>query len=43
MLATLLLAAHVFTFDLVDNRVFVDAKINGRGPYHLLLDTGAGS
>jgi hypothetical protein len=29
-------------FDLVDNRVFIAARINGRGPLHLLLDTGAG-
>jgi Aspartyl protease/PDZ domain len=29
-------------FDLVDNRVFIKASINGRGPFHLLLDTGAG-
>jgi aspartyl protease/PDZ domain-containing protein len=29
-------------FDLVDNRVFVEARLNGRGPFHLLLDTGAG-
>jgi len=26
----------------VDNRVFVEAHINGRGPFHFLLDTGAG-
>jgi hypothetical protein len=29
-------------FDLVDNRVFIEIRINGRGPFHLLLDTGAG-
>jgi|HubBroStandDraft_1064217.scaffolds.fasta_scaffold05920_5 hypothetical protein len=29
-------------FDLVDNRVFIEARLNGRGPFHLLLDTGAG-
>jgi len=29
-------------FDLVDSRVFVAARLNGRGPFHLLLDTGAG-
>jgi Aspartyl protease/PDZ domain len=29
-------------FDLVDNRVFIAARLNGRGPFHLLLDTGAG-
>jgi Aspartyl protease/PDZ domain len=29
-------------FDLVDNRVFVEVRLNGRGPFHFLLDTGAG-
>jgi hypothetical protein len=29
-------------FDLVDNRVFVEARLNGRGPFHLILDTGSG-
>jgi len=28
-------------FRLVDNRVFIEAKINGRGPFALILDTGA--
>jgi hypothetical protein len=28
-------------FELVDNRVFVEAKLNGQGPFHVLLDTGA--
>lgn len=28
-------------FHLVDNRVFVPAMLNGRGPYEMLLDTGA--
>lgn len=34
---------HAFTlpFTLVDNRVFVDVALNGRGPFHLILDTGA--
>ena len=40
-------AAHPTTsftlrFDLVDNRVFIEVRLNGRGPFHLLLDTGAG-
>jgi len=26
---------------LVDNRVFIEAKINGKGPFALILDTGA--
>jgi hypothetical protein len=29
-------------FDLVDNRVFIEVRLNGRGPFHFLLDTGAG-
>jgi len=29
-------------FDLVDNRVSVEARLNGRGPFHLILDTGSG-
>lgn len=31
----------VVPFSWIDNRVFVDATIDGRGPFHLLLDTGA--
>ena len=31
----------VVRFDLIDNRIFVNAKVNGQGPFHLLLDTGA--
>jgi hypothetical protein len=30
-------------FELVDNRIFLTARINGRGPFKLLLDTGAGA
>jgi hypothetical protein len=29
-------------FDLVDNRAFIEVRLNGRGPFHFLLDTGAG-
>ena len=29
-------------FELIDNRVFVEAQLNGRGPFHFILDTGAG-
>src|SRR5271155_432897 len=29
-------------FDLVDNRIFIEARLNGRGPFHFLLDTSAG-
>jgi hypothetical protein len=28
-------------FRLVDNRVFVEVKVNGQGPFHFILDTGA--
>src|ERR1044071_1449121 len=27
-------------FELVDNRIFVKVRLNGRGPYHFLIDTG---
>jgi hypothetical protein len=29
-------------FELIDNRVFVEGQLNGRGPFHFILDTGAG-
>src|ERR1700744_3855427 len=48
LLAALLLTAQAAAapvadvrFRLIDNRVFVPAYLNGRGPFHLLLDTGA--
>jgi hypothetical protein len=28
-------------FELIDNRIFVNATINGHGPFHMILDTGA--
>ena len=28
-------------FKLIDNRVFVEVRLNGQGPYHFILDTGA--
>jgi hypothetical protein len=31
----------VVPFDLVDNRAFVDVRLNGKGPFHFILDTGA--
>jgi hypothetical protein len=33
---------HAFTlpFTFVDNRAFVEVTLNGRGPFHLILDTG---
>ena len=27
-------------FELIDNRVFVEVQLNGRGPFHFILDTG---
>jgi len=27
-------------FELIDNRIFVDVRVNGRGPYRFILDTG---
>jgi Aspartyl protease len=29
------------SFELVDNRIFVNVMINGQGPFHMILDTGA--
>src|SRR5581483_11772467 len=29
-------------FEMVDNRVFVTVKVNGKGPFHFILDTGVG-
>lgn len=29
-------------FDFIDNRVFVDVRLNGQGPFHFILDTGSG-
>jgi len=28
-------------FALIDNRVFVNVRLNGKGPFHFILDTGA--
>jgi hypothetical protein len=30
-------------FELVDNRIFVNVMLEGRGPFRFILDTGAGS
>src|SRR5580704_9932929 len=29
-------------FEMIDNRVFVEMRLNGRGPFHFILDTGDG-
>jgi hypothetical protein len=31
----------VVPFELIDNRIFIDARLDGQGPFHLILDTGA--
>src|SRR5215468_10967167 len=28
-------------FELIDNRVFIEVQLNGQGPFHFILDTGA--
>jgi hypothetical protein len=30
-------------FEMVDNRIFVDVRLEGRGPFKFILDTGGGS
>src|SRR4051812_8340926 len=34
-------ASFTVPFRLVDNRVFIETKLNGKGPFSLILDTGA--
>ena len=34
-------ASFVLPFELIDNRVFVDVMLDGQGPFHVVLDTGA--
>src|SRR3954467_1271198 len=34
-------ASFTVPFRLVDNRVFIETKLNGKGPFPLILDTGA--
>ena len=29
-------------FELIDNRVFIEVRLNSKGPFHFILDTGAG-
>jgi hypothetical protein len=36
-------ASTTVPFELIDNRIFVNVKLNGQGPFHLLFDTGAGA
>ena len=35
--------AFTLPFELIDNRVFIEVRLNGKGPYHFILDTGAGA
>src|SRR5215472_11669194 len=34
-------ASFTLPFELIDNRVFIEVRLNGHGPYHFILDTGA--
>ena len=34
-------ASTTLPFELIDNRVFVEVRLNGQGPFHFILDTGA--
>ncbi|HXR40187.1 MAG TPA: aspartyl protease family protein [Terracidiphilus sp.] len=34
-------ATFTLPFELIDNRVFIEVRLNGKGPYHFILDTGA--
>jgi len=34
--------SFMLPFEMIDNRVFVDVRLNGRGPFHFILDTGSG-
>jgi Aspartyl protease/PDZ domain len=34
-------ASFTIPFDLIDNRVFVEIRLNGKGAFHFILDTGA--
>ena len=35
-------ASTTLPFELIDNRVFVEVRLDGEGPFHFILDTGAG-
>ncbi len=34
-------AAHLYPISLIDNRIFVDVRVDGAGPFAFILDTGA--
>src|SRR5215469_3202005 len=34
-------ASFTLPFELIDNRVFIEVRLNGHGPYRFILDTGA--
>jgi hypothetical protein len=36
-------ATFTLPFELIDNRVFIELRLNGKGLYHFILDTGAGA
>ncbi|HKQ51107.1 MAG TPA: aspartyl protease family protein [Pyrinomonadaceae bacterium] len=35
--------AAVLPFDLIDNRIVIDVRLNGKGPFRFIFDTGAGA
>lgn len=35
--------AVTLPFELIDNRIFMDVRVNGRGPYRFILDSGSGN
>jgi len=35
-------SSFTLPFETVDNRVFIEVRLNGQGPFHFILDTGAG-
>ncbi len=36
-------APSTIPFDVIDNRIFVDVKLNGKGPFRFIFDSGAGA
>ncbi|HWT01276.1 MAG TPA: hypothetical protein VN256_13595 [Pyrinomonadaceae bacterium] len=33
----------VLPFDLIDNRIVIDVRLNGKGPFRFIFDSGAGA
>ncbi len=36
-------SSSVLPFDLIDNRIIIDVRLNGKGPFRFIFDTGAGA